>query len=84
MERGRFLSLLPERVCDGMPCLAFVSPLIFDQLPSNPSASHNLRHIPSLPPDTVYTEDRGFQKEEGLRTSGLLTQRSRKSSSLQG
>ena len=84
MERGRFLSLLPERVCDRLSCVAFVPPLILDQLPSNPSASHNLRHIPSLPPDTVDTEDRVFKKEEGLRTSGLLTQPSRKPSSLQG
>ena len=67
-----------------MPCLAFVSPLTVDQLPSNPSASHNLRHIPSLPPDTVYTEDRVFKEEEGLRISGFLTQPSRKPSSLQG
>ena len=67
-----------------MSCVAFISPLIFDQLPSNPSASHNLRHIPSLPSDTVYTEDRRIKKEEGLRTSGFLTQPSRKPSSLQG
>ena len=84
MERRRLLRLLPERVRDSMPCVAFVSPLTFDQLPPNPSASHNLRHIPSLPPDTVYTENRVFKTEEGLRTSGFLTQSSRKPSSLQG
>ena len=84
MERGRLLSLLPESVCDTMPCVAFVSPLMFDQLPSNPSAPHNLRHIPSLPPDTVSTESPVFKKKEGLRTSASLTQPSRKPSLLQG